>query len=357
MSEHDDVRRALDDLVGTPPISLGRRGAVMSRISKVNHRRRVATQATLSAFVVVAATFGAAQVITATPAGNGTIVEQPRETATPGDPAPTVAPTVKPTVKPGQPTPTAAPTAAPEDPKAEPTKAEPKPDPTYTKPKPTYAEPKPTTKEPVPGGLTVEFWPYDTAKAGAEMNWKVKAYDPSGRVTSITVHFGDGSSKTYAPGTGCGESVKQFAPHTYAKAGTYTAKAVVTTGDCGAATETKTVTESVKVLSADYAGNGPAAPTVTAQQVEDAIAKLALSGADSDGWVKKFYVDWGDGTETYAGPRPFDGCQDGKPSSWDTTASHEYAEPGTYTVKVTVLSTNCDAGEGQTTTISLTVTV
>ena len=362
---HDSVRRALDDLVGVPPISLGRKGAVMSRISKVNHRRRVATQAAFSAFVVAAGTFGATQVINAAPASNGghlvEVLPSEEPTATEEAPVPGVTPTGKP--KPVQPLPPKK-----EEPKAEPTA---KPDPTSTKtyepkpgyePKPTYApKPEPTkthTTEPVPGGLTVDFFPYDTAKAGAEMRWKVKAYDPSGGLQSIVVHFGDGTSASYgAEPCGADVNVKRLVPHTYAKAGTYSAKVVVTTGGCGAATETKTEYASVKVLDASTAGNGPAAPTVSAQQVEAAIAKLALHGADSDGWVKKFWVDWGDGTETVVGPRPFDGCQDGKPSSYDAHAGHEYAQPGTYTVKVTVMSTNCAAGEGQTKTISLTVTV
>ena len=348
MSEHDDLRHALDDLVGRPPVTLGRRGAVMSRIAKVNHRRRVASQAALSAFVVVAATYGATQVINAAPASKGSIVEEtPSQEPLPVESEkPTVAPTAKPKPKVTPPAP---------KPTAEPTKVAP----TYTKPKPTYVEPKPTyTKsEPVAGGLTVELYPYETFKAGSQANLKVKAYDTSGRVTSVTVHFGDGSSKTFAPQTGCGEAVKQLVPHTYAKAGTYSAKAVVTTGDCGAATETKTAYASVKVLSADYVGNGPSAPTVTAQQVEAALAKLALHGADADGWVKKFYVDWGDGSESYVGPKAWDGCQNGKPSSWDQYATHEYAAPGTYTVTVTVLSTDCDANDGQTGSVTLQVTV
>src|SRR5687768_6862670 len=146
MNEHDDLRRALDDLVGRPPITLGRRGAVMSRINKVNSRRRVAMQASLSAFVVVAAMAGAAQVINAAPAGQGTVVE---ETPT-QEPEPTVSekPTASPVAKP-KPKPTAAPVAKP--------KPEPTAQPTYVKPKPTYtkSEPKPTyTKsEPVAGGL------------------------------------------------------------------------------------------------------------------------------------------------------------------------------------------------------------
>lgn len=346
MNEHESVRRALDDLIGVPPLSLGRRGAVMQRIAKVNHRRRVASQAAMSAFVVVAATYGGVQMITATPASNDRLVEAPSE-------SPSYEPTAKPTpsatkkkVEAPKPKPTVQPTAAP-------TKTTTKP---VYEPKPSY-EPKPTyTKPPTTGALSVELYPYTEAKAGAEMQWKVKAYDPDGRLLKVVLYFGDGSSTSSGAEGPCGEgvAVKKFFPHTYAKAGTFSAKAVVTTGECGAATETKTAYASVKVYAAGT-GNGPAAPTVTVEQVEGAL--LALHGTDADGWVKKFYVDWGDGSESYAGPRPFDGCQDGKPSSWDTTASHDYAAPGTYTVTVTVLSTNCDAGQGQTKSVTLSITV
>lgn len=361
MNETENVRRALDDLIGAAPVSLGRRGAVMSRIAKVSHRRRLATNVALGAFLAVVATYGGVQMITATPAGSThELVEEDPTVApsaeAPAKTGPTAAPgKAKPTAAPDKPKPSVVP-GAPDAPK---TTEEPKGDPTYEPKPPSGPKPTATKDEPVPGGLSVELWPYDTARAGAEMNWKVKAYDTSGRLVSVVVHFGDGTSKTYAPEEPCGAdvNVKKFFPHTYAKAGTYAAKAVVTTGGCGAATETRTAYSSVKVLAADAVGNGAAKPTVSAEQVEAAAATLALHGADADGWVKKFYVDWGDGTETYAGPRPFDGCQDGKPSSWDTSASHDYAAPGTYTVTVTVLSTNCDAGEGQTSTFTLTVTV
>ena len=346
----NDIRRALDDLVGQPPTTIGRRGAVMRRIERANVRRRVAMQATLSAFLVASVAFGATRVISTTPTGADSLVEQPAPSEKPDKTVPveTPKPKPKPVAKKKTPAPEVKPTAGPTKPAY--TK---EPEPAYTKdPEPTY------TKPPVADGLKVEFWPYTDAVAGESMEWKVKAYDTAGRLLRIEVAFGDGSSKVYEPGSACGEgvSVKQFFPHTYAKAGTYGAKATVTTGGCGAPTETRSATASVKVL-ASGSGNGPKAPTVTAEQVEAALAKLALHGADADGWVKKFWVDWGDGTESVVGPRPFDGCQDGKPSAWDTTATHEYAEPGTYTVKVTVMSTNCDAGQGQTTTISLTITV
>lgn len=371
MSDHD-IRRALDDLIGQPPITLGRRGAVMRRIERVHARRRLAMQATLSAFVVASAAFGATRVISTTPTGNDSVVQQrdprPEGADDKGVPVETPKPD-RPKDKGGQPKPVAkdketpAPDApdTPDAPKE--TAAPDGPKPTYDapdKPGPTYTkqpeEPKPTAK-PVADGLHAEFWPYTDAVAGSPMDWKVKAYDTAGRLLRIEVRFGDGKSTVYEPADACAAdvNVKKLFTHTYAKAGSYTGTAIVTTGGCGAPTETKTLTHTVKVLAAG-AGNGPATPTVSAEQVGD-VGKVALHGGDADGFVKKFYIDWGDGSpESYVGPRSLDLCSPGEGSTWDTTATHSYAEPGTYTVTVTVMSTNCDGGQGQTKSVTLTLT-
>ena len=318
----------------------------MRRIERIQARRRLAAQATLSVVAVAAVTLGASRVVALRPAGHGSLVEAPPTTKAPEPAKPS--PTAKPKPKPKP--------AAKPSPKPEPTIA-PKPVPTYApKPEP---KPEPTKAAPEPAkGLSVELWPYTEAVAGASMDWKVKAYDETGRLLRIEVRFGDGTKSVVEPPTACGEGVyaKQFFPHTYAKAGKYAATAIVTTGGCGAVTETKTAYSSVQV-AADSAGNGPAEPTVTAAEVAGDPVTVALHGADADGWVKKFWVSWGDGTESVAGPRPFDGCQDGAASSWDTSATHTYAQSGTYTVTVTVMSTNCTAGDGQTKSVTLTVTV
>lgn len=355
----NDIRRALDDLVGQPPANLGRRGAVMRRIERTQARRRLAVQAALSAFLVTSVAFGASRVISATPTGNDSLVQQPspsgggeQQKDEPATPAPE-----KPAKKKAKGAPPVEKTAAPK-----PTdKPAYEPKPSY-EPKPTYSEqPKPPakpsySKEPVADGLAAELWPYTDAVAGSPMEWKVKAYDDAGRLLRIEVRFGDGKTSVYEPDEGCGDgvAVKKFFSHTYAKAGSYTGTAIVTTGGCGAPTETKTVYGSVKVVEAEQ-GNGPAKPTVTAEWSD---GKLLVHGADADGFVKKFWVDWGDGSpETYLGPRSLDACEPGQGSQWDTSAGHTFPEAGTYTVTVTVMSTNCEGGQGQTATTTLTVTV
>lgn len=338
----------------------------MRRIERTNARRKLAVRAALSAVLVASVAMGATRMVDATPTGQSSLVpaEQPEDDQKPvATPKPD-----KKQPKPGKsaaPDPTKAP--APDQPDETEAPSEPAaPEPTYggpVDPKPTYTkepDPKPTyTKPPVADGLSAEFWPYTDAVAGSSMDWKVKAYDTAGRLLRVEVRFGDGKSTVWEPNEPCGDgvSVKKFFAHTYAKAGTYTGTAVVTTGGCGAPTETKRLTQSAKVVAPEQ-GNGPAKPTVSAEQVEAELAKLLLHGADADGFVKKFWVDWGDGSpETYVGPRSLDACSPGDGSSWDPAVTHDYAEPGSYQVTVTVMSTNCDGGQGQTATVTLTVTV
>ncbi len=341
---NDAIKAALDDLVGRPPLVLGRRGAVMSRIAQIHRRRKVAAQATMSAFLVAFAAVGATRVINATPTGSNQIVEEPTPSATP---------------KPEQPKPT-------EKPKPKPT---PKPEPKPTDKPAPVTEPKPTT-EPTKyvAGLSVALYPYtDGVKAGSAMQWKVKAYDGAGRLLRIELQFGDGTKIVYEPTEPCGEGVAlaKLVGHTYKEAGTYGARLQVTTGGCGAETQTRVAESSVTVkpVATPEPTNGPAQPSVSAEQIAGEVATLAMHGADPDGWVKKFYIDWGDGNESYVGPRSLDGCQNAegtthpKASTWDQQATHSYATPGTYTVKVTVMSTSCTYSAGQYATVTISVTV
>lgn len=350
---NDDLRTALDDLVGRSPIVLGRRGAVMNRIATVQRRRKVAVQAALSAFLVAAAATGANRVIFATPAGSDQLVQEPK-------PSVSEAP---------DPVPSAEPTRAPKKPREkhgpEPTK------PPVVEPDPTHAPEPP--REPVAeptktvAPLSVELYPYTTAKAGSEMDWKVKAYDGAGRLLRIELLFGDGQKLVYEPEEPCGYGVelKKLVSHVYAKAGTYAAHLSITTGGCGAETQTRTASSSVVVKPAatQEPTNSPADPTVSAEQVAGELATLALSGSDADGFVKKFYVDWGDGTESYVGPRSLDSCHNAEgtshpaASTWNTQATHAYETPGTYTVTVTVMSVSCAVTGGQTAAVTLSVTV
>lgn len=347
----NDIRAALDDLAGRPPLVLGRRGAVMNRIATVQRRRKVAAHAVMASFVVAFAAAGATRVVLhLRPTGADSIVEvseSPR-------PEPTESP--EPAVE--SPKPTESPKPKPVEPVEPTAKPAPRPEPvTVPKPEPTKAP---------AAGLTVGLYPYAEAKAGREMQWKVKAYDGAGRLLRIELRFGDDSSVVYEPTEPCGDGVSlaKLVGHTYAQAGTYGARLTVTTGDCGAETQTRTAESSVTVKAVEQTyTNGPAQPTVSAEQVAGEVATLNLLGSDADGYVKKFSISWGDGTESSVGPRSFDGCQNAegtthpKPSSWDPQATHAYETPGTYTVTVTVVSASCAVTDFQSATVTISVTV
>lgn len=122
--------------------------------------------------------------------------------------------------------------------------------------------------------------------------------DSDGRVTDYRWDFGDG-------GTGTGMS----ASHTYAKGGSYTVRLVATDDRGGQGTVTRNVTVS---------NTPPTAAFQSASAGLDASFDAAAS-SDIDGRITSYAWEYGDGA-TGTGPTP----------------RHSYANPGTYTVKLTV---------------------
>jgi PKD repeat protein len=148
-------------------------------------------------------------------------------------------------------------------------------------------------------------------------------------IATYTFDWGDGTSAT-------GPQPGPTAPHTYAAAGSYTAKVTVTdTGGLSSFT-TKTVTVS------------PDAPPSAALTVtpSSGIAPLKIT-ADASGStdpdptpISTYTFDWGDGTAV-TGPQS------------GATAQHTYAAAGSFTVTVTVKDTG---GRSATATRAVTVT-
>ncbi|WP_304412825.1 PKD domain-containing protein [Cellulomonas sp. HZM] len=140
--------------------------------------------------------------------------------------------------------------------------------------------------------------------------------DADGTVASYAWSFGDGTTDTGAT-----------ASHTYASAGTYTVKLVVT-DDAGA---TDTTTKDVTVAP-------NAAPTArfTSQVTDLKVSVDGSTSSDTDGTVASYTWTFGDGgTGTGA------------------SATHTYATAGTYTVKLTVTD---DDGATDSVTHDVTVT-
>ena len=141
--------------------------------------------------------------------------------------------------------------------------------------------------------------------------------DPDGAITGYSWNWGDGTPDT----TG------RTASHTYGAAGDYTVTLTVTDNRGGTATTTETVTVTHE------------APTASFTSVQDGL-KTIVDGTGStaeDGATLSYAWNWGDNSAAGTG----------------ATASHTYAEAGTYTVTLTVTDS---LGETATTSQDVTVT-
>lgn len=124
--------------------------------------------------------------------------------------------------------------------------------------------------------------------------------DPDGTIASYAWDFGDGET-----GTGVSPS------HTYAAAGSYSVKLTVTDDRGGKHTATRAV-------AVTRVNQKPEAAFAVSQD-ELAIGVDASGSTDPDGTIASYAWDFGDGD-----------------SGTGKTATHTYAEAGTYTVRLTV---------------------
>ncbi|MGY1809583.1 LamG-like jellyroll fold domain-containing protein [Blastococcus sp. SYSU D00669] len=144
-----------------------------------------------------------------------------------------------------------------------------------------------------------------------------------GTVASFSFNWGDGTPAT----TGTSAT----AQHTYAAAGTYTITLTVT--DNGGATGT--TTRSVTLTDPS---NTPPTAAFTATVNGNTVSTTSTS-TDPNGTITNYVWQWGDGTPNTTGANA-------------TTATHTYAAPGTYTVRLTVTDNATATG---TTTQSVTI--
>lgn len=191
--------------------------------------------------------------------------------------------------------------------------------------------------------------------------------DGDGTVLGAEVDFGDGDRLTRRVEPDCRPASErphrtqrtiEF-PHVYDRAGRYAVAVTVRTGGCGAEPEQQSARTQVGVRPRPEGSNGPAAPVARLEQVrpseESATAPdfvaVRVSGGDSDGYVTRMVLDWGDGTEPTTLRFPLDDCRrgdDGYPSSRrGETLRHVYAEDGVYTATLLVVSTGCDGTSEQ----------
>ena len=128
------------------------------------------------------------------------------------------------------------------------------------------------------------------------------------KIVNYTYNFGDGTVKTAAASV----------DHSYAKAGTYTVKVTVNVTVDGAkksVTSTDCATKVTVKPAPTFACTALDAVKVSRTKYNFTAKATAANGAK----VKNYTFDFGDGKKT----------------TTDATASHSYAKPGNYTVKVT----------------------
>lgn len=369
MSDFNELHRMLDDLAGDPPYPLGRKEAVMSRISR-RLQRQAAVRGVAGFAVVAVLGYGAVTTTqhlnnTGNDGAEQTVVIEPSREATPTH------------------EPRHEPTHAPSPAAVEPTHAtEPKPEPAHTtKTEPTHVPvvTEPTHSAPNPentaasGPLTVEVsMSPATVDTATDTHALVTARDGEGRLLAVDITWGDGKTFHFSPpDAACPRTTHLDGSfnHRYASPGTYPVHVTVTSGDC-AATEKVTRETHVTVTGTEptpsASTNGPAAPVASGATRSGDNAEyvyITASGKDADGWVRSIVVHWGDGAES-SYPYGTSGCTnaDGTshPVSNQQTSSvpggHHYASAGEKTITVTTTSSACDGSGVQTDSSTFAVT-
>lgn len=118
--------------------------------------------------------------------------------------------------------------------------------------------------------------------------------------------------------------------------------------------------------------NGPAGPSAGALELHPSDqgprnAEFFLPANDTDGWLVRFTVDWGDGTAKNPQPaEEYRTCDDGSGHRYPglqaqeatgVSARHAYAKPGSYRVTVSVFSAGCAGKDVQNVSKTGTVRV
>jgi PKD repeat protein len=175
------------------------------------------------------------------------------------------------------------------------------------------------TVAPAPPANVAPTASFTSAATGLAVSTDASAStDPDGTVTGYAWSFGDGGSAT-----------GKTASHSYAAAGTYTVTLTVT--DDKGATGTSTGTVTVAPIP-------NATPTAAFTTATDklSVSTDGRASSDSDGTVAAYAWDFGDGG-----------------TATGSTAKHDYATGGTYTVTLVVTD---DKGATGTRTSTVTVT-
>ncbi|HVE63309.1 MAG TPA: PKD domain-containing protein [Mycobacteriales bacterium] len=355
MTDHNELRRALSDLASSPPPAPGSRSAAVARKVVVRRRMRAGAASSLLIVAGVAGAFagGAVQPPRAVSfmqiAGDddeGRTEAAARESSSP-----------RATSRPSR---TATPPARSASASASPRRS---PDPSARPSRSPSRSPSPSASGAGPAPLEVRAGVRPSeVRAGERVVVRVGVRDGDGALLGLRVAFGDGQEMSRRFDPRCGSNRPQQTSetveveHTYDAAGAYVIRVTVQTGECGAGRERRDSRARVRVLprDGDRPGNGGALPTARAGQNrpreesagESHSVEVRVGGADSDGYITKLVLDWGDGTEPTVVAYPLSECRvtdSGYPSSRRTEMlRHSYARDGRYEARLQVVSTGCD---------------
>jgi hypothetical protein len=233
------------------------------------------------------------------------------------------------------------------------------------------------------GGLRITLSAPREVGAGELFQVNISAEDDSGVIREQNVRFGDERPEHYGTDLVCGPAPATPEPpsrkekslgHAYRAAGVYRLSGSASSGDrCTMDPEFRgernfeyvKVEGDIRVVGATTRTNGPQPPEAFIGHEyyingDPTTLVVDAGGTDPDGFVHRFELDWGDGSEAYVGTRPLTDCEHDPtrwPDGWYTkTPKHRYAHDGRYTLHIIVTSVGCDGRDEQTDTTTYDVT-
>jgi hypothetical protein len=221
----------------------------------------------------------------------------------------------------------------------------------------------------------------DQVPTGSAVDTAVSVRNAPYPVTGVVLDYGDGTTGLRPiPGgalqiNACdnrGPEGAYSADHTfthgYRRAGTYEVRVVKVVLECGEEISFGGDPMRLTIIPGPARSNGPELPTATncvlnpesfcIDQRDGAHVFGGLS--DPDGYVESVRVDWGDGTDLTEVHFPLGECED-PGDRWPRgfrnldVGGHAYSTAGSYTVRLTIVSTGCDGKDAQERTLTGTV--
>lgn len=216
-----------------------------------------------------------------------------------------------------------------------------------------------------------------SVKTGEAVSFDMEISQPGTPCCSMQLLFGDGfqymahnqatcPGGTYGPGT-----VLEHTSHVWNKPAYWTLMFDGAPGGCDTqSTNPGTMKVTIYVGPGATTSQGPTAPKLKVDEYGDGhppppnTFKVFAEADDEDGWLRRFALDWGDGSavETYPasmGCTTTPGGWPAKTNAWlpsEPPPTHTYTYPGTHAITVTVFSTGCDGTDEQHTSAPLSYT-